>query len=148
MGVAVRQAESLSLEQIECFLDGCQAVAFEAGTRTNKYALVEGDLKRHHYADQKRSVKGLLRHFPSKLTGVSRAQLTRLIGQFPRERCVHPTAYRRRCFPTERPDRRGKLRKVYAEWSTPLEKLLSLPAAQRGLRADRSIERLQARADA
>lgn len=101
MGVAVQQAESLSLEQIKCFLDGCQSVAFEAGTRTNKYALVEGVLKRHHYADQKRSVKGLLRRFLSKLTGLSRAQLTRLIGQFLRARCVRPTAYRRRRFPTK-----------------------------------------------
>ena len=35
----------------------------------------------------------------------------------------------------------------YAEWSTPWEKLLSLPAEQRGLRADRSLKKLQARAD-
>ncbi len=69
MGVAVQQAESLSLEQIECFLDGCQSVAFEGGNRSDKYALVESVLKRHHYADQKRSVKGLLRRYLAKLTG-------------------------------------------------------------------------------
>ena len=97
----MQQAESLSLEQIKCFLEGCQSVAFEAGNRTNKHTLVEGVLKRHHYADQKRSVKGLLRRFLSKLTGLSRAQLTRLIGQFLRARCVRPTAYRRRRFPTK-----------------------------------------------
>ncbi len=50
---------------------------------------------------RKRSVKGLLRRFLSKLTGLSRAQLTRLIGQFLREKCVRPTAYRRRRFPTK-----------------------------------------------
>ena len=75
----MQQAESLSLEQIECFLDGCQSVAFEGGNRSDKYALVESVLKRHHYADQKRSVKGLLRRYLAKLTGLSRAQLTRLI---------------------------------------------------------------------
>ncbi len=48
-----------------------------------------------------RSVKGLLRRFLSKLSGLSRAQLTRLIGQFLREKCVRPTAYRRRRFPTK-----------------------------------------------
>ena len=73
----MQQAESLSLEQIECFLDGCQSVAFEGGNRSDKYALVESVLKRHHYADQKRSVKGLLRRYLAKLTGLSRAQLTR-----------------------------------------------------------------------
>ncbi len=101
MGVAVQQAESLSLDEIESFLDGCGSVEFQAGSRADKYALVEGVLKRHHYADQKRSVKGLLRRFLSKLTGLSRAQLTRLIGQFLREKCVRPTAYRRRRFPTK-----------------------------------------------
>ena len=101
MGVAVQQAESLSLEQIEGFLDGCASVTFAAGNRAEQYALVEAVLKRHHYADQKRSVKGLLRRFLSKLTGLSRAQLTRLIGQFLRQRCVCPTAYRRRRFPTK-----------------------------------------------
>ncbi len=90
----MQQAESLSLEQIECFLDGCQSVAFEGGNRSDKYALVESVLKRHHYADQKRSVKGLLRRYLAKLTGLSRAQLTRLIGQFLHTRCVRPRAYR------------------------------------------------------
>ncbi len=78
----MQQAESVSLDEIESFLDGCGSVEFQAGSRADKYALVEGVLKRHHYADQKRSVKGLLRRFLSKLTGLSRAQLTRLIGQF------------------------------------------------------------------
>ena len=97
----MQQAESLSLDEIESFLDGCGSVEFQGGSRADKYALVEGVLKRHHYADQKRSVKGLLRRFLSKLTGLSRAQLTRLIGQFLREKCVRPTAYRRRRFPTK-----------------------------------------------
>ncbi len=101
MGVAVQQAESLSLEQIESFLDGCESVTFAAGNRAEKYALVERILKRHHYAGQKRSVKGLLRRLLHKLTGLSRAQLTRLIGQFLHERRVRPTAYRRRRFPTK-----------------------------------------------
>jgi transposase InsO family protein len=101
MGVAVQQAESLSLDEIESFLDGCGSVEFQAGSRADKYALIEGVLRKHHYADQKRSVKGLLRRFLGKLTGLSRAQLTRLIGQFLREKCVRPTAYRRCRFPTK-----------------------------------------------
>ncbi len=97
----MQQAESLSLDEIESFRDGCGSVEFQAGSRAGKYALVEGVLKRHHYADQTRAVKGLPRRFLSKLSGLSRAQLTRLIGQFLREKCVRPTAYRRRRFPTK-----------------------------------------------
>lgn len=101
MGVAVQQAETLNLEQIEAFLDGCGAVEFAAGNRAETYALVEAVLKRHHYADQTRAVKGLLRRFLAKLSGLSRAQLTRLVGQFLSRRCVRPTLYRRRRFPVK-----------------------------------------------
>jgi len=101
MGVAVQQAESLNLEQIQAFLDGCQAISFQLDSRAAKYALVDAVLRRHHYAGQGRGVKGLLRRFLLKLSGLSRAQLTRLIGQFLRERTVQPSAYRRRRFPTK-----------------------------------------------
>jgi len=77
------------------------------------------------------------------------SEATQTIDTFYRDWLNPYLNFHRPCaFASERPDRRGKLRKVYAEWSTPREKLLSLPAAQRGLRADRSIEKLQARADA
>ena len=55
----MQQAESLSLDEIESFLDGCGSVEFQAGSRADKYALVEGVLKRHHYADQKRSATAI-----------------------------------------------------------------------------------------
>ena len=98
MGVAVQQPETLNLEQIQAFLDGCQSVTFEPDSRAAKYAVVNAVLRRHHYAGQTRAVKGLVRRFLGKLSGLSRAQLTRLIGQFLRERTVQPTVYRRRRF--------------------------------------------------
>ena len=94
MGVAVQQAASLSLEQIQEFLDGCQSVSFQLDSRSAKYALLEAVLRRHHYADQGRRIQGLLRRFLLKLTGLSRAQLTRLIGQFLRTRTVRAACYR------------------------------------------------------
>ena len=51
-------------------------------------------------------------------------------------------------FATLQPDKRGKLRKVYHEWSTPLEKLLSLPESERGLREEVSIDGLEKEAKA
>ncbi len=98
MGVAVQQPETLNLEQIQALLDGCQSITFELGSRDATYALVNAVLRRDHCAGQPRAVKGLLRRFLAKLSGLSRAQLTRLIGQFLRERTVQPTAYRRRRF--------------------------------------------------
>ena len=34
----VQQPESLSLEQIQAFLDGCESVSFQLDSRTAKYA--------------------------------------------------------------------------------------------------------------
>ena len=77
------------------------------------------------------------------------AQATRAIDTFYSEWLNPYLNFHRPCaFASQRPDRRGKLRKVYAEWSTPWEKLLSLPDRQRGLCDDRSIDELQAQADA
>ncbi len=97
----MQQAETLNIEQVEVFLEGCEAVSFQAGGRAETYKLIEAVLRRHHYADQGRAVKGLLRRFLGKLSGLSRAQLTRLIGRFLSEREVRPTLYRRRRFPAK-----------------------------------------------
>ncbi len=74
---------------------------------------------------------------------------THAIDDFYREWLNPYLNFHRPCaFATQRRDRRGKLRKVYAEWSTPWEKLLSLPEEVRGLRDDQTIDALQAQADA
>ena len=93
MGVAMQQVELLSLEQIEEFLEGAQG-------RAERYALFEALLERHRYSRLGRARKGLLRRFLRKVSGLSRAQTTRLIGQYRRERRVRPQSYRRRRFPT------------------------------------------------
>ncbi len=96
----MQPAESLSLAQIEAFLQGCESIEFQAASRSAKYRLFEAVLRQHHYAQCARRTKGLLRHFLQKLRGLSRAQTTRLIGQFLRTRTVRPPVYRRRRFPT------------------------------------------------
>lgn len=94
----MQQPETLNLEQIQAFLDGCQSITFELDSREARYAVVNDVLRRRHYAGQPRAVKGLLRRFLAKICGLSRSQLTRLISQFLRERTVEPTVYRRRRF--------------------------------------------------
>ncbi len=96
----MQQAEALSLEQVRAFLEGSENVEFAAASRAARYALFEAVLRRHHYAELGRPEKGLVRRFLQKLSGLSRAQTTRLISQFRRQRTVRPTAYRRRRFPT------------------------------------------------
>ena len=54
----------------------------------------------HDYAQQGREDKGLLRSYVAKMTGQSRAQVTRLIGKYLASGEVRTTVYRRRRFPT------------------------------------------------
>ena len=71
-----------TLEQIRAFLEGSQPLGFEAPQRGVAYDFIAQTLRRFGYARLGRSDKGLLRRYLGKVTGLSRAQMTRLIKQF------------------------------------------------------------------
>ena len=68
-----------SLEQIRAFLAGSVPVQFSAQGRKEVYAWVEKTLVRHEYASLEKPDKGLVRQYVARMTGLSRAQVTRLI---------------------------------------------------------------------
>ncbi|TFH64690.1 MAG: transposase [Gemmatimonadales bacterium] len=70
-----------TLEQIRAFLEGSQPLDFEAPRREAAYAFVGQQLRRFAYARLGKADKGLVRRYLCKVTGISRAQMTRLIGQ-------------------------------------------------------------------
>src|ERR1700694_1790338 len=80
--ISVHEAEKLSLEQIEKFLLATEEVRFEASERADVYAWVERLLCRQECSGQGRRGRGLLRRYIGKMTGLSRAQLTRLVGRY------------------------------------------------------------------
>jgi transposase InsO family protein len=92
--------EKLSLEQIRALLEASQEVRFAGHSRVEIYEWIEKTLREHDYAKQGREAKGLLRSYVAKMTGQSRAQVTRLIGKYMATGEVRPTAYRRHRFPT------------------------------------------------
>jgi len=57
-------------------------VRFVGSSRVELYKWVERLLCHHEYPLQKRRAKGLLRAYVERLTGFSRAQSTRLIGNY------------------------------------------------------------------
>lgn len=71
-----------SLEHIRRFLEGSEPLGFEAPTREAAYEWIAGELRRFGYARLGKADKGLVRRYLGKVTGLSRAQLTRLIQQF------------------------------------------------------------------
>ena len=83
------QHQSLSsLAEVRAFLDGAAEVAFSAPPSADRHAWLATTLRQFHYGSLKRPDKGLVRAFALKVTGYSRAQLTRLIRQWQQDRCL------------------------------------------------------------
>jgi predicted DNA-binding transcriptional regulator AlpA len=95
----VHEAEKLSLEQIQAFLDASQAIRFEGESRKQIYRWIEQVLGRQEYHQPSRQVRGWLRRYLAKMTGLSRAQITRLIARYRKSGSLQPVPYRRHRFP-------------------------------------------------
>src|SRR5258708_11395201 len=78
----MENTEKLSLEQIRAFLQASQEVRFQATRRHEIYEWVTRTICYQEYWKQKRTTKGLLRQYIAMMTGLSRAQVTRLIAQY------------------------------------------------------------------
>jgi len=88
----------MSLEQIRAFLEASEEVAFKGRDRSEVYEWVDRLLRQIRYQALKRSGRGLVRRYVAKMTGLSRAQATRLLGIYLRGDPVKPKAYRRHRF--------------------------------------------------
>jgi transposase InsO family protein len=94
----VQAADSISLEQIQDFSRASDGVGFEGRNREEVYGWVNEVLRGHGYAELKRSARGLVRQYLAKMTGLSRAQITRLITVYLEGEEVKLKPYRRHRF--------------------------------------------------
>ena len=93
-------SEATSLEQIQAFLAGSGEVRFAGQRREEVYFWTEQTLVRHRYTALKRREKGLLRRYVARMTGLSRAQVTRLIASYIDSGRVKAAVYQRTKFAT------------------------------------------------
>jgi predicted DNA-binding transcriptional regulator AlpA len=94
-------SETTSLEQVRAFLEASrETVRFAGCSRAEVYAWTERTLVQHQYGSLNRREKGLLRSYVAHMTGLSRAQITRLIERYTAYGRVKVTAYQRQQFPT------------------------------------------------
>jgi transposase InsO family protein len=70
-----------SLDDLRSFLAGSQAVDIKTPEREAAYAFIAQTLRRFGYGRLSKAGKGLVRAYLAKVTGLSRAQLTRLVGR-------------------------------------------------------------------
>jgi hypothetical protein len=91
-------SEATSLEQIRAFLQGSGEVRFTGQRREQVYAWIERTLVRHQYPALNRQEKGLVRLYIARMTGLSRAQVTRLIASYVGTGRVKAASYQRSKF--------------------------------------------------
>ena len=94
----MENTEKLSLEQIRAFLEASQEVRFEATRRQEMYEWMARTLCHQEYWKQRRAIKGVLRQYTAAMTGLSRAQVTRLIARYLKDGQVQERGYRRNQF--------------------------------------------------
>ena len=90
--------EATNLERIQSFLEGSSDIRFTGQRREETYAWIERTLDRHHYPGLTRGQKGLVRRYIARMTGLSRAQVSRLIKSYIGSGRVKAAVYRRRRF--------------------------------------------------
>jgi transposase InsO family protein len=88
-----------TLEQVEQFLAGSRVIAFKGIITREKYIWMEDVLRKFKYQHLKKTGKGMIRKYISKVTGYSRAQVARLVGVYQKTGHVKQTQYHRHSFP-------------------------------------------------
>ena len=81
MIVTLRTERIRTLDQIRAFLDGSEPTDFRFAGRDSAYDFVRRTLVRFEFHGLKRDEKSLVKRFIEKVTGYSRAQITRLVKQ-------------------------------------------------------------------
>jgi len=93
-------SQAASLEQIRALVVANGAVRFAGQRREEVYNWVERTLVRHEYAGLRKPDKGVVRLYIAQMTGLSRAQVARLIGAYQRTGRVIAVPYDRSRFPS------------------------------------------------
>lgn len=96
----MRNTEKLSPEQIRALLEASEDLEFEATDRQEIYDWLTQMIGQQEYWKQKRPAKGILRRYLAKMTGLSRAQVTRLLSRYGESGVVRERRYQRNRFPS------------------------------------------------
>jgi transposase InsO family protein len=99
VNIRMDNREMLSLEALGRFVEASEEIRFEADDRQQRNGWVEQVLVGHEYALLGKAARGLVRRYIEKMSGLSRAQVTRLVARYTATGRVQPPVYRRRRFP-------------------------------------------------
>jgi hypothetical protein len=103
-----------TLKQVKDFIKGSQKVEFRGLNAREKYTWIEEVLKRFRYPKLQKEGKGLIKIYLLKMTGYSRAQLTRLIG------IINGQVMLKRRHIIDTASHRSIVRKMWHCWPRPM----------------------------
>lgn len=98
MNIRMSNLERLTLAEMEEFVSASGGVDYTAAEQESIYGFIEGVLKQQQYRRLSRGQKGIVRRFLAKISGLSRAQLTRLIQRWMDVRRIERKPARRPSF--------------------------------------------------
>src|ERR1017187_8580013 len=98
MQIRMQNNEVLRPGQINDFLKGTEGISFVGEKKKEVYIWVERVLMSQEFLQQDKKLRGTIRAYVEKVTGLSSAQVTRLIRLFRKTGSVEAKAYRRRAF--------------------------------------------------
>jgi hypothetical protein len=88
-----------TIEQVRQFLQGSETLEFGGISVEERYHWIETVLVRFKYSRLSRPDKGVIRRYIEKVSGYSRAQVSRLIGHYNQKGRLGKAAYDRHLFP-------------------------------------------------
>jgi hypothetical protein len=96
----MQELEGMTLQEMREFVQSNRKLRLEAENRPGLYGLIERVLKNQRYSKLKRGERGIVRRFLVRVSGLSRAQTARLIGQWLSGRQIRSRQPLRRRFLT------------------------------------------------
>lgn len=96
-----------SLKEVRAFLAGTLPLDFQIPSREHAYTWIEASLRQLHYVQLGKADKGAVKQYLEKVSGFSRAQVTRLIARY------RQTGYVR--------DQRGKPANAFTRYYQPTD---------------------------
>jgi len=94
----MQNVEGLTAEGIKEFLKGSEGVSFAGQNRKEVYAWIQSTLVAQEFTQQSKKQRGAIRALVEKMTGLSSAQVTRLVRMFKATGQVEVRVYRRQTF--------------------------------------------------
>jgi len=98
MTITMNNSKQLSLQQIKEFLKSSEPITFKSELRSERNEWIQSVIMRHRYLKCRKKHKIILRRYIIKMTGLSKAQTTRLINEYKKRGTLKPKEQRRRLF--------------------------------------------------